>query len=108
MRSADRRHCRSRFLQNKSSPGFMQANRFLLCFFCVLCGGALLSASSPKFFQATTQADFLKGDVDNLSIDARGQLVLGPALDLVFDTPAPFVWTVATAADGSFYLGTGN
>ena len=36
-------------------------------------------ASSPKFFQAATQADFLKGDVDNLSIDGRGQLLLGPA-----------------------------
>ena len=29
-------------------------------------------ASSPKFFQAATQNDFLKGDVDNLSIDAHG------------------------------------
>ena len=65
-------------------------------------------ASSPKFFQATTQADFLKGEVEDLSIDARGQLLLGPALDLVFETPAPFVWTIATAADGTFYLGTGN
>jgi len=26
-------------------------------------------ASSPKFFQASSQADFLKGDVENLSID---------------------------------------
>ena len=81
-----------------------------------LFAGALLAAlaataahaSSPKFFQATTQADFLKGEVEDLSIDARGQLLLGPALDLVFETPAPFVWTIATAADGTFYLGTGN
>jgi len=65
-------------------------------------------ASSPKFFQAVTQGDFLKGDVENLSIDARGQLVLGPALDLVYETPAPFVWTVAVAPDGSLFLGTGN
>src|SRR5665213_3536657 len=81
-----------------------------------LFAGALLAAltataahaSSPKFFQATTQGDFLKGEVEDLSIDARGQLLLGPALDLVFETPAPFVWTIATAADGTFYLGTGN
>ena len=38
----------------------------------------LARASSPKFFQAATQADFLKGDVENLSIDGRGQLTLGP------------------------------
>src|SRR3954467_15191283 len=85
----------------------MQVNRFLSVL-CVLCGGAVLTASSPKFFQAATQADFLKGEVENLSIDARGQLVLAPALGVVFETPAPFIWTVATAADGSFYLGTGN
>ena len=48
-----------------------------------------LSASSPKFFQASTQAEFLKGDVENLSIDANGQLVLGPATDLVYETPPP-------------------
>jgi WD40 repeat protein len=69
---------------------------------------APLLASSPKFFQAATQADFLKGEVDNLSIDPRGQLVLGPAIDLVYETAAPFVWTIAAAADGTLYLGTGN
>src|SRR5882672_10899005 len=65
-------------------------------------------ASSPKFFQAATQTDFLKGEVENLSIDARGQLVLGPAIDLVYETAAPFVWTIAAAADGTLFLGTGN
>ncbi len=84
-----------------------------LCVLSILGGGAFLStmpvlASSPKFFQASTQADFLKGEVDNLSIDARGQLMLGPALDLIYETPAPFVWTAIAAADGSFFLGTGN
>ena len=37
---------------------------------------ALLRASSPKFFVAATQADFLKGDLENLSVDARGQLLV--------------------------------
>src|SRR5499427_949332 len=85
------------------------------CFRIVLAGAlfaALLApplhASAPKFFQAATQADFLKGDVDNLSIDPRGQLLLGPAIDLVYETAAPFVWTIAAAADGTLYLGTGN
>jgi SMP-30/Gluconolactonase/LRE-like region len=68
----------------------------------------LVHASSPKFFQAATQADFLKGEVENLSIDGRGQLMLGPAIDLVYETAAPFVWTIAAAPDGSLFLGTGN
>jgi sugar lactone lactonase YvrE len=67
-----------------------------------------MSASSPKFFQASTQTDFLKGDVDNLSIDANGQLVLGPATELVYETAAPFLWSVVAGPDGSLFVGTGN
>ena len=44
------------------------------------------TASSSKFFQAATQADFLKGDVENLSIDSQGRLMLGPATELVYET----------------------
>jgi hypothetical protein len=43
---------------------------------------APVRASTAKFFQTSTQADFLKGDVDNLSIDSHGQLTLGPATEL--------------------------
>ena len=60
--------------------------------------GRPLHASSPKFFQAATQADFLKGDVENLSIDSRGQLMLGPATELVYETPAPFLWSMIAGA----------
>src|SRR5439155_6732603 len=65
-------------------------------------------ASQPKFFQAATQADFLKGDVDNLSVDAHGRLVLGPATELVYETAAPFFWSVVAGSDGSLFIGTGN
>lgn len=64
--------------------------------------------SSPKFFQAATQADFLGGDVDNLSIDSRGHLLLGPAIELVYETASPFIWAVVPGADGSLFVGTGN
>ncbi len=67
-----------------------------------------LSGSSPKFFQAATQADFLRADLDNLSIDSRGQLLLGPATELVYETAAPFLWTMLPGADGSLFVGTGN
>jgi sugar lactone lactonase YvrE len=74
----------------------------------VVAAAAALQASSPKFFQAGTQADFLRGDVSNLSIDNRGQLVLGPATELVYETAAPFLWSVVPGADGSIFIGTGN
>ena len=67
-----------------------------------------LHASSPKFFQAATQNDFLKGDVENLSIDAHGQLTLGPITELIYETSAPFLWSVIAAPDGTLFAGTGN
>jgi hypothetical protein len=69
---------------------------------------ATVDASSPKFFQSATQADFLKGDVENLSIDSHGRLMLGPATELVYETAAPFVWSVIGGPDGSVFIGTGN
>ncbi len=65
-------------------------------------------ASSPKFFQSATQADFLKGDVENLSIDSRGELSLGPATELVYETAAPFLWSIVAQTDGTLYVGSGN
>src|SRR5207253_11147470 len=67
-----------------------------------------LQASSPKFFQAATQNDFLKGDVENLSIDSHGQLTLGPVTELVYETSAPFLWSMVAAPDGTLFVGTGN
>ena len=69
---------------------------------------AATEASSPKFFQAATQTDFLKGDVENLSIDSRGQLLLGQATELVYETASPFIWALAPGSDGSLFLGTGT
>ena len=82
---------------------------------CLLVTGAIVAlsllrvgASSSKFFQTATQADFLKGDVENLSIDSQGRLVLGPATELIYETSAPFLWAIAAGSDGSLFIGTGN
>ena len=62
----------------------------------VLCTWTL-SAAAPDFWQAATQADFLKGDVEQLSIDEHGRLTLGPEVARVFDGSVTVVWTMATA-----------
>jgi hypothetical protein len=84
--------------------------RRVLCFGVAALALATISiqGSTPKFFQATTQADFLKGDLENLSIDSRGQLALGPATDVIYETSAPFLWTLSPAPDGSLFIGSGN
>lgn len=65
-------------------------------------------SAAPGFWQVATQADFLKGEVDQLSIDEHGRLTLGPELTRVHDAASPFVWTIAAGADGDWFLGTGN
>lgn len=65
-------------------------------------------SAAPGFWQAATQADFLRGEVDQLSIDEHGRLTLGPELTPVHDPGVPFVWTMLTNADGAVFLGTGN
>jgi hypothetical protein len=69
---------------------------------------AASQASSTRFFRAGTASEFLRGEVENLSIDDRGQLVLGPASELVHETAAPFLWSVVPGFDGALFVGTGN
>jgi len=52
--------------------------------------------------------DFLRGRMSGLSLTRDGRLVLGPKLDTVFASDQAQIWSVATAPDGSLYLGTGN
>ena len=61
-------------------------------------------ASAPprrRSGRCSTQADFLKGDVEDLSIDSDGRMFLGPSASLVAETAAPFLWTVVAGADGT-------
>jgi sugar lactone lactonase YvrE len=73
-----------------------------------LLGAVTLTAAVPSFWQTSTQADFLKGDVENLSIDGHGRLMLGPAATPVYESSAPFLWTMVAAPDGSVFVGSGN
>jgi hypothetical protein len=68
---------------------------------------ASLSAG-PQFWRAATQADFLKGELEQLAVDEHGRLTLGPAVTRVFDAGVPFVWTAVAGPAGTVYLGTGN
>src|SRR5215210_7365538 len=67
-----------------------------------------LRAAAPTFWQVSTESEFLKGEVENLSIDTYGRLTLGPMATPVYESSAPFLWTLVTAPDGSLYIGTGN
>jgi sugar lactone lactonase YvrE len=75
----------------------------------VVCAtAAAVQAALPTFWQVSTEAEFLRGDVENLSIDAYGRLTLGPTSTPIYESSAPFVWVAITAPDGAVYAGSGN
>jgi nitrite reductase/ring-hydroxylating ferredoxin subunit len=84
-----------------------RVQKFLATAF-VFAAAATLLASKPVFWQTATVTEFLRGEVDNLSIDGHGRLVLGPATELYSETTAPFLWAMVVAPDGSLFVGTGN
>src|SRR5688500_9396557 len=67
-----------------------------------------LTAASPTFWTVSSQADFLKGDVEDLSIDSDGRVFLGPAASVLGETSAPFLWSIVAGPDGSLLAGSGN
>lgn len=69
---------------------------------------AVVAAASPVFWRVSTQAEFLRGEVDALSVDADGHLVLGPVTSELFDTTAPVAWSLAPAEDDRLWVGTGS
>ena len=46
----------------------------------------VLMAAAPTFWTVSSQADFLKGDVEDLSIDSDGRMFLGPSAAQVAET----------------------
>ncbi|HEY7057170.1 MAG TPA: hypothetical protein VH458_11630, partial [Vicinamibacterales bacterium] len=67
-----------------------------------------LLAAAPTFWTVSSQADFLKGDVEDLSIDSDGRMFLGPNAAQLAETSAPFLWTLIAGSNGELWAGTGN
>jgi sugar lactone lactonase YvrE len=74
----------------------------------IVCCAAAAYAALPTFWQVSTEAEFLRGEVENLSIDSYGRLTLGPTSTPVYESSAPFLWAVVSAPDGTVYAGSGN
>jgi outer membrane protein assembly factor BamB len=69
---------------------------------------AALQAALPTFWQVSTESEFLRGEFENLSIDSYGRLTLGPTATPLYDTNAPFIWTLIAGQDGNVFAGSGN
>jgi hypothetical protein len=67
-----------------------------------------LAAATATFWTVSSQADFLKGDVEGLSIDSDGRVFPGPTATVLAETAAPFLWSVLRGGDGTLWAGSGN
>ena len=56
----------------------------------------------------TSFSDFVKGNIDGVSLGRDGRLSLAPKLDTLFTSEQPVIWSVATAPDGALYAATGH
>jgi sugar lactone lactonase YvrE len=83
-------------------------HRALVAGFALAVLTALPLLATPGFWHAATQADFLRGDVEHLSIDEHGRLMLGPEARRLYEAGVPFVWTMLASPDQSVFIGTGN
>jgi hypothetical protein len=88
-------------MRNPTTRRFVAAALFVWALVAV-------DASAPKYWHVATQSDLLKGDVESLSIDGDGRLTLGPTTELLSDTAAPFIWSLAAGPGGAYWAGTGN
>lgn len=80
----------------------------LLAFGVALASVAVVGAAAPVFWVVATQADFLKGEVENLSIESEGRVLLGPTIDRVADPVAPALWTIVSGAGGGAFIASGH
>ncbi len=82
LQDADALACPTPPSMTRRSKGDFRMNRRALrpLLASLLAAGAIsvIDASTARFWQVSTQADLLKGQVERLSIDYDGRLVLGP------------------------------
>ena len=73
----------------------------------LLAAGALPAATS-QVWETTEYEQFAAGRLENLSLRPDGSLVIAGAIETVYSSDQPLIWSVASAPDGSLYLGTGH
>src|SRR5215218_5807514 len=88
------------------APAARRHVAFICSLVCLL--AAVLTGAAPTFWTVSSQADFLKGDVEDLSIDSDGRMFPGPAASVLGETSAPFLWSLVAGPDGTLWAGSGN
>lgn len=86
----------------------MKFSRHGLIPIAALLSAATTHAATTQTWEMTSYQDFLRGRMAGLSLMRDGKIVLGPKIDTILTSDQPEIWSIASAPDGSLYLGTGN
>ena len=82
--------------------------RCLAIFLATLVQVAVLPGAGTRSWELSRYGDFLAGTFQNVALDREGSLRVAPSLDTVHDSEQAVLWSIARAADGTVYFGTGH
>ncbi len=68
----------------------------------------LTQAANTAAWELNNYQDFSKGKFSGLSLSRDGRMTLAPAMQTLFASEQPYVWSVAQSSNGSVYFGTGH
>jgi outer membrane protein assembly factor BamB len=74
----------------------------------VLLSFTALQAVSSRTWRQRELADFKTGEPRGVSLSADGAIRLSPPLEILYETPQPYVWALANDASGTIYAAGGN
>jgi hypothetical protein len=67
-----------------------------------------LLSSGTATWEMTSFNDFVRGRFSGISLSRDGRISLAPAMDTVFASDQPAIWSVAAGPGGSLYAATGH
>lgn len=89
--------------------GRVRRSSFVVRFLLVACSAIFtLTGATTTTWEMSSYQDFIKGRFNGVALDRDGRLTLAPKLDSIFSSGQAVIWSLAFAADGTLYAGTGD
>lgn len=99
---------RSRFGIRISEPRVLASGWRWIPLFAAAFLIATAGAATTATWEMSNYQDFMRGQLNGVSLTRDGRLMLAPKVDTLFSSGQPEIWSVAAAPDGTLYLGTGH
>ena len=64
-------------------------------------------AVSPGTWMESTEEDFKKGKIEDVSFTSEGVILLAPQYKMLFSSSEPYIWSLVNDREGNIYAGSG-